>query len=213
MLVTSAASVMIPQVIPVKRARWSKGISLIELLVVLAVVALLALLALPAVEDTIGSGRRATGLMDAMGMVAGARSHAISRHLPVALCPSSDQLSCNSENWEEGWLMFVDDGDGGIPRDGNRSKQEEILRVGPAANGEVTIRSHNFSDPGAIVFDELGMASERGTLMICDEAGKKYAKAAVLDISGEARIASGDPTLASCQDCILKQDIAGATCP
>lgn len=181
------------------RERRSQGVSFVELLIVLLVVAIVAVIALPAVERSVDSGQRAVVLMDVMVMVAAARSHAISRQLPISLCPSIDRVSCAGHKWEAGWLMFVDDGAGGKASDGERSAQEEILRVGEAANGDVSIRSHNFSDSGAIVFDPTGMTDEPGTFMICDDSGKKYSKAAVLDVSGHASMASDVSADANCQ--------------
>jgi type IV fimbrial biogenesis protein FimT len=184
-----------------------------ELLVVMGIVAVLVMLAVPSMQTAVESGQRSSGLSETMAMIAAARAQAVARQVPVALCPSTDQASCSGDNWEDGWIMFVDDGAGGSASDGNRTSPEEILRVGTAASGAVTIRSHNFADAGAIEFDLEGMTVERGTIMICDAAGKEAASALVLNISGQSRIATDDVVTAGCIGCVEKDDGAEATCP
>lgn len=163
-------------------ARNSKqqGISLIELMVVMAVLAIMAAFALPGVESSVSTGHRAKGAMEAMGMLDHARSLAIDYRSPVSVCASSDQHSCNSDNWEDGWLVFIDDGAGGTARDGKRSGSEVLLQVGTGSSVDVTIRAHAFDDNGAILFDEVGMASHTGSLVVCDGAGDS---ASVLEVS------------------------------
>lgn len=185
-----------------------------ELLVVMGIVAIMVMLAVPTMQTAVENGQRAAGLNDAMSMIAAARAQAVARQVPVAACPSTDQAACSGNNWEDGWIMFVDDGAAGATAaDGNRTTPEELLRVGTAAGGNVTIRSHNFADAGAIEFDMQGMALERGTIMICDAGGKETASAAILNISGQARIATDDTVDVSCIGCIEKDNGAEATCP
>ena len=156
------------------------GISLIELMIVIAILAIMAAFALPGIESSVNTGHRAAGLAGAMGMVDGARSNAISRRLPISVCPSSDQQSCNSDNWADGWVMFIDDGASGTARDGKRSSREKIIQTGQAAVASITIRSHEFSAGVALVFDELGMIADSGSLVVCD---KNSTAATVLVVS------------------------------
>lgn len=193
--------------------RIHRGFTLIELLVVLGIAALLALLAVPSMQNAIESGQRAGGMNSAMSMLASARAEAVTRQVPIAICPSVDQDTCSGNNWEQGWIMFIDDGTGGTANNGDREGTEEIIRVGTESGGAITIRSSNFADAGAIIFDEQGVTLERGTLMICDDAGAPNAAAVVLNVSGQARLATDDTVDAGCVGCVEQDDGTEASCP
>lgn len=101
------------------------GFTLLELLLVLGLLAGLATLALPSLSGFL-LGRQLQSAAEALvADLRLARSEAIKRVSIVAVCASSDGLSCaGAAHWVEGWLVFVD-------RDGNRARDagEELLRV------------------------------------------------------------------------------------
>jgi type IV fimbrial biogenesis protein FimT len=190
------------------------GFTLFEIIVVMGIVAILALVALPAMRDTMQGGQRAAGLGDAMSMIAYARSEAVALQRSVAVCPSTDQAACSGNNWEDGWILFVDDGQGGgTAEDGDRNGTEQMLRIGTSSSGAVTIRSHNFADAGALELDALGMVPERGTIMVCDSGGAPEALGAVINLSGQSRLATDDNLDVACLGCIEQDDGTEATCP
>jgi len=43
-----------------------------------------------------------------------ARSEAIRQSRPVSVCASGDQASCNNGDWNQGWIVFTDEGTAGI---------------------------------------------------------------------------------------------------
>jgi type IV fimbrial biogenesis protein FimT len=170
------------------------GYTLLELLVALAIIAILGTMMGPNMLSVVDRNRKAAALSDTFGMLSMARSEAVNQQATVALCPTTDQATCNGSDWEDGWLLFVDDGSGtgGTANDGNINGTEALLRVGQPASGVITIRSRNFSDAGAISFDLDGMAEERGTIVICDDNGHTEASAVVLNFSGQPRLAGDD---------------------
>ena len=56
-----------------------------------------------------------------------ARSEAIKRNLPVAICASSDGENCSGGGFESGWIVYVNSNS-----DGNRDSGEEVLWVSEA---------------------------------------------------------------------------------
>jgi type IV fimbrial biogenesis protein FimT len=162
------------------------GYTLFELLVTIAIISLLGSLVGPSLIDTIDRNRQQAALGDAFGMLSAARSEAVNLQTTVALCPSTDQDTCSGTDWEAGWIMFVDDGNGGgTANDGERHAAETLLRVGQEVG--VTVRTRNFADAGVISFDQDGLAAERGTIVLCSDDAAR-ASAIVLNFSGQARM-------------------------
>ncbi|MBT2766554.1 GspH/FimT family pseudopilin [Stenotrophomonas sp. ISL-67] len=92
-----------------RRARRPRGMTLLELCVALAIVALLCLLALPSFSTTLSRLRADMLRMQLVSVFNSARSTAITRHEPVAVCPSQDGERCGGD-WSRGWLIFRDRG-------------------------------------------------------------------------------------------------------
>lgn len=94
----------------------SQGITLIETMVVVALVAILGGIAVGPFKGMLDRNRIAGEITGFVGDLQYARSEAITRGVPVSVCPSSDGVSCASSNvWHGGWAVFVDaDGSGVI---------------------------------------------------------------------------------------------------
>ena len=174
---------------PHKHGR-QRGFTLVELMIVIVIAAILLSIAAPSFEETIKRNRRLTSLEDTLGTLATARTEAVSRATPVAICPSSDGSAC-AGNWEDGVIMFEDDGAGaGTAEDGDRSGDEELIRIAGAYPNGITVRSGgSFTDTGTVIFDELGAVADNGTLIICDEDGVQEARGVVINLSGQPRLA------------------------
>ncbi|MGY8565202.1 GspH/FimT family protein [Paracidovorax citrulli] len=90
-----------------RHSRRLRGMTLLELSVTLAIAALLCLLALPSFSDALGRWRADMLRMQLVSVFNSARSTAITRHAPVAVCPSDDGTRCGSD-WSRGWLILLD---------------------------------------------------------------------------------------------------------
>ena len=85
------------------------GFSLMESMIVLAVAAILAGLALPGFQETLQRQRAATAVHQVATQLAQARNTAITRRMPVTVCPSLGDGRCRSEpDWSAGWLLYLD---------------------------------------------------------------------------------------------------------
>ena len=173
--------------------RIERGFTLIELMMVLVIIAVLLGVAGPAFQESLRRSRLQSSLNDTVSMLSFARSEAVSRNGPVAACASTDGASCSGSAWESGWLVFVDDGDGAgaTARDGVVGGSEEILRIGDPAPDEITVRTANFPAAGNIIFIESGRLDrdQPGTFTICDARGAAFARAVIVNVSGQGRLA------------------------
>lgn len=168
------------------------GFTLVELLITLVIVAVFAGVAVPGVQSSITDNKRSSCVREIVAMLGTAREEAVSRQQQVAFCGSTDQASCDTDNWNSGWLMFVDDGAGtGTAGDRDFNGDELLLRVSSGSCGDLSVRSENFADAGGIGFEPEGLANDRGTLVICGENQPEPA-AVILNISGQPRLATDD---------------------
>lgn len=167
------------------------GFTLIELIAVMSIVIILASVAVPSFDDTIKRRRLSSATTDLLGEFEYARSESVKRNLPVTICATTDNSTCDSENWEDGRLVFIDDGAGTEDDRGNGVVNgEEVLKIFGSAPHAVTIRSTIFAESGYVVFNEDGSVEDVGTMVMCDgrEGGSSdYAKAINLSIIGQSR--------------------------
>ncbi len=166
-----------------QRSRTStKGYSLVEMLVAVSMASVLAGVGIPAMNGYIKNDRLAVQINTLAGDLALARSVAISRHQSVVLCASDDQASCSSENWAEGWIVFVD-----MDSDTEVDDDDELIGQSPALGGENKL-SGSMGDK--VVYDARGFAPDTlGNFVLCDDRGDEYMKSMVIERTG--RFSSG----------------------
>lgn len=143
----------------------SHGFTLPELAITLAISGLVAAVALPGLGDLAAEGRRADAVNGLAGSLHLARSTALTRNVPVSLCPSADGRRCDGTGrWEAGWLVFVDvEGSG-------RPAPDSVLLAGDA-QPHLAIRSARFGQglgyrPNGQAVAPDGQAA--GEFVICD---------------------------------------------
>ncbi len=114
--------------------REDRGFSLLEILFVLLIIGVLAVIATPRYLDYITKVRLAGHGQFVLETLRLARVEAVTREMPVSVCASTDGTTCTGTSWEQGWLVFADEGSPGII-DGNDS----VLRSVRAYEGGVTL--------------------------------------------------------------------------
>lgn len=164
---------------------FDRGFTLIELMVTLAVLSIVLGVGVPAFNSLISNGRITSQTNQTIGLIALARSEAAKRTgTTITVCGSTDEATCNTNNWESGWLMFNDvDGDRTI------DAGDELLKVGAALAGGNTLKTLGFGNAGFVQFDDTGSPGSAGTFILCDDRGDVEAKAIVLSIVGQNRAA------------------------
>lgn len=175
-----------------KPARQS-GFTLIELLVTLAVVAVLVMVGIPSFADLIKNNRVSTQANALMRSLQLARSEAVKRGGQVTVCISADQATCaadNSSNWEQGWVVFVDNNGDGVIDAG-----EDIVRVQATLPSGYTVKAGgNFDD--WVAYLSSGRSDGSGglgndTFRICADNDVNYSRHIIISPSGRVRMKKG----------------------
>lgn len=155
------------------------GFTLVELMVTLAVFAIVTVLAFPGFKLYQQNSNRVTQINDLIASFNLARSEAVRRNLPVSVCASANQATCNKiNNWTTGWIVFVDDNQNGTTdtTDGNG--------IFDTAAGETTLlQAHGRLSGANLTYTDIAsgavavMFNARGIPTVFDAAAKKTASA------------------------------------
>ena len=172
--------------------RHNSGFTLLELMITLAIAAILSSLAAPSFSNMIKDNRMTTQYNELLASLSTARSEAIKRGITITLCKSNDLATpaCGG-NWQDGWIVFVDDGDDGTFDVGT----DELLKVHSALSG-----GNNLNYNGdEIRYSPDGLAQGfNGTFTLCDDRGNADRKGLIVSNTGRARKAIAADALANC---------------
>jgi len=160
-----------------------KGFTLIELFVTMLVALVLVGIGIPSFSSALKNTRLAKSTNDLITSLHRARSEALKRGRDVRICAVNG--SCDSNTWENGWVVFVDENS-----DGNFDNNETII-IEQDSQNKNTIRFNGSNNDNTFGFNGRGkpLNSNVGTFAICDnrpDAGKEV----VIAFTG--RVSSND---------------------
>ena len=173
------------------------GYTLGELLLTIAIGGVLTGLAATAFPDLLKNNQMIGNVNSLVGHINVARSEAIKRNLPTALCQTNDSQattpSCNSvdADWDTGWLVFVDD-DGDQTLDvgeflisrGDPSGAVEMV----AGMGELGFAADGFLSTGQVLFS------------LCDTRGIDHGRQLSVSVTGRPEVSKTFVTNTDCTD-------------
>ncbi len=114
------------------------GFTLVELVVTLAVVSILVSMAAPSFSTFVKNARMVSQTNDIVAALNTARSEAVTRGIPVSICPSDDGLDCTGVAWDQGWIVFTDEDTPGTV-DGT----DEVIKIHDALQDGFTLALNN----------------------------------------------------------------------
>ena len=156
------------------------GFTLGELLITTALISIVTAIGVPSMSDFIKNDRLSTQINTLVGHLSLARSQAVTLAQPVSVCASSDLATCSSNDWANGWLVYVD-----ADNSGDVSTGDELLRVHEALPGNSTLSSTAGS---AITFDGRGFVPGIvGSFSLCDDRGVEHLKSITISNTGRVR--------------------------
>ena len=158
------------------------GFTLIELLIVIGILAVIASFGIPEFRTAVQNGRITAEINELQGLMQIARSEAITNKVTARICGSTDQSNCDTNDWEQGVIVFRDS-----DRNGSAAAAE-IVKVMPALTNGNTIRGPN----AAISFNTDGTLSATPLLIVCDSRGVESSRQIRLNGAGQSRITRGD---------------------
>lgn len=164
------------------------GFTLLEVLVGLAVAAILVTTAIPGMARLLRENRTDAafaGLVHAMRL---ARSEAVVRKVPVAVCAAAGDGCADDGDWKRGWMVFTDpDGDhdcaaAGRDCDGGGRVLHRVRGLGA---GVELSASGNPGRYGFLVYDRNGFAmGYAATFTLCHKAGGIEPRGFTLNMNG-----------------------------
>lgn len=159
-----------------------KGFTLLELMVTLAVVAVTLGIGLPAFAPTVERVRVANTYHLLTASLMAARTAAVTRSVPVTVCPSSDGNRCRDDQvWEDGWIIFTD-----ADRSGQPDTAASVLRRVEAINGDLSLRTT--SGRQRVRYNATGQAyGSNLTLWLCGHGGEHLIGKVIVNNAGRAR--------------------------
>lgn len=151
--------------------RHSTGFTMIELLITIAILAILLTLGIPSFRDFILNSRMARQTNEFVLALAYAKSEAVKRGVRVVVC-SRDNTDPNnrtcaaSTNWDNGWLVFVDQEANAASAWGTINGADQVLQVRPTLEGGNTLRAGALE---RVIFLSTGFQPDlQETFNLCD---------------------------------------------
>ncbi|MFC1578862.1 GspH/FimT family pseudopilin [Pseudomonadota bacterium] len=170
------------------------GVTLIELAITLAVLAVTVTVITPSMQQLLHGNRlrtEASRLLDALNL---ARSEAVIRNTPVALCPApapGDQAASCSGRFADGWIVFSDtDSDGLFD-----AESDELIRAfEPIPSGySLTNLTGTRAIDGLITYLPDGSSRRNLSLLFCPPQEQPVQPwSVVLNNAGRARMGRGE---------------------
>jgi len=192
--------------------KTNRGFTLIELLVTVAILVILLVVGVPEYRRMTENNRQVAAINTIVGDLNLARTEAVKRGRTVTLCGSDNGTSCNTADWESGWIVFVN-----LNGDDVVDAGDVLISRNTGLPAGLTLRAVEFDStsivhylPNGQLRDTDGDGDADGTFQVC-EATENETLARVANVTTLGRIAIAKDT--SGND--IPEDVEGAdiTCP
>ncbi len=169
------------------------GFTVLELMVTTAVLGVVLAISIPAFTQIRSSAAISAAFHQLTSSMASARQLAVTRNVPVSVCPSQDGLHCRRDRiWEEGWIVFLDPG-----RNENPLKGDDVVEHHTLSGRHLAIRST--TGRHSLRYHPNGMSpGTNQTLWVCSLADRREVGRIVINNGGRVRSERGDNATTPC---------------
>ena len=195
------------------------GFTLLELIVAILVLGIVLATGIPAFQDFMKAGQITTFNNELVSSMHVARSSAIQLASPGCVCASANAgtaaPSCSgSNNWEDGWIAFVDTNTTATDVCVYNSGDDDVLLKiwdGASSSSDITVRSDSTTINAVdyVRFNNRGVpvtaqgVSMQGMFKICDDRGltdgsSVLGRGVILSASGSLRTTKTSSVISSC---------------
>ena len=147
-----------------RRQSPERGYSLSEMLVVASILATLSLVAIPSFRQLHAQIAIDSLSSDLLSTLRLGRDEALTTGSTTVLCPSRSGIDCSAGNWNDGWLLFIDNNNDSTGAAGSVDPSDSILRA--SKNGHKRSGVSLAVELPQIRFDARGR-TESVVLMFC----------------------------------------------
>ncbi|WP_158224727.1 GspH/FimT family pseudopilin [Agaribacterium haliotis] len=175
------------------------GFSLIELLVVMSMAAILLGIAVPSFSQFLKKNRIQADQRSLLADLSVARNKAIEGNTVVSVCAkaANTETCADSDDWSNGWLIFVDDASGTTSdnaANGSLEGSEELVLIFDAkSNNSIDLQDEPSGDNiVSVSFSQRGYLlssknDEQASILFCEpDDDAKFARAIFVELTGRA---------------------------
>lgn len=154
-----------------------RGLTLLELMVTITVLSITVSAGVPTLAGLVTSSRVSNEINQLNGSLRYALSEAITRNQVVVACPSPDGKRCvRSQDWEQGWLIFID-----TNNDRALDPDDTVKRVFSAMPAGITATYRAFGPTGQYIpFYPIDGMRTNGTFSFCVEGNPDLNRALIV---------------------------------
>jgi len=169
------------------------GFTLIELVVTMAVLIVLLVIGVPEFKRMTEGNRQVAAINAIVGDLNLARTEAVKGGRVITVCGSNDGATCNTTNWESGWIVFTD-----INRNTavDAGAGDILISRNDGLPAGLTLRSVQFDNadvlqylPNGELLDASGDGVDDGTFIVCDTRVKDTTRARAANVTRLGRVA------------------------
>ena len=160
------------------------GFTIVELMLTIAVAAVILSIGVPSFQGLMERNQLTSGINQFISSMSLARSEAIKRNQRVSICPSNDSETCSGNQYENGWIIFVD-------RNSNGNRQtatEELVWASGSLPANMTLRGKGCCDDNIPYLASGEIFGIAGSVHLCKENNINKSRKISINRFGRVRL-------------------------